>query len=377
MQILGRLKKTKSGDCFSDVYKAVTASVLEYSTDTRAGENIVISPFSIFMMLSMLCDGADSGTREEIIKTIGGEIGFVKLQKELGRYQKEIMGKDTLSSANGMIIRKNICKDVLPEYLDRIKKFYSGEVFSSDIMAEKINAWINKNTAGMIPQMLDQVDESTLLSIINAVAFDAEWKEPYERINREKADFINADNSNSKVYMLRSEESLYVENGHFTGIVKPYKDERFSFMALLPENRQRRIDSKMLSACDLTALFMNRRYEPVFTLLPEYEFRCGSRLDDYLKAQGIRKAFTDEADFSRISETSLKIDEVFQKAYIKVDIHGTKAGAATMTLMRVAGGPPRIPFRVTFDRPFIFSIMDNELCIPVFAGVVNHLDSGE
>ena len=377
MQILGRFKKTKSGDGYSDVYNAVTKSALEYSVGTRGSENIVISPFSILMTLSMLCDGAGADTREEIIKAIGGESGFGKLQKELGRYQKQIIRKDTLSSANGMIIRKNICKDVLPGYLDRVKKFYSGEVFSSDSMAEDINAWINKNTAGMIPHMLDQVDESTLLSIINAVAFDAEWKEPYERINREKADFINADNSKSKVYMLRSEESLYVENGHFTGIVKPYKDERFSYMALLPENRKRRIDSKMLSACDLTALFMNRRYEPVFTLLPEYEFRCGSRLDDYLKAQGIRKAFTDEADFSRISQTALKIDEVIQKAYIKVDIHGTKAGAATMTLMRVAGGPPRIPFRVTFDRPFIFSIMDNELCIPVFAGVVNHLDSGE
>ena len=193
----------------------------------------------------------------------------------------------------------------------------------------------------------------------------------------EKADFTNADNSKSKVYMLRSEESLYVENDHFTGIVKPYKDERFSFMALLPENRKRRIDSKMLSACDLTALFTNRRYEPVFTLLPEYEFRCESKLNDYLKAKGIRKAFTDEGDFSRISQTALKIDEVIQKAYIKVDIHGTKAGAATMTLMRVAGGPPRIPFRVTFDRPFIFAIMDNELCVPVFVGIVNHLDPVE
>ena len=189
MQILNRFKKTKQVDGFSYVYKTVTASVLEYSTDTRNGENIVISPFSVLVTLSMLCDGADTDTREEIINAIGGEIGFGRLQKELERYLKLIMGKVTLSSANGMIIRKNIYKDVLPGYLDRIKKFYSGKVFCSDSMAEDINAWINKNTAGMIPQMIDQVDESTLLSIINAIAFDAEWKEPYERINRGKSRF--------------------------------------------------------------------------------------------------------------------------------------------------------------------------------------------
>ena len=48
-----------------------------------------------------------------------------------------------------------------------------------------------------------------------------------------------------------------------------------------------------------------------------------------LLQMGMRKMFSDEADFSGISECRLKVSKVIQKAFIQVNEEGSEAAAAT------------------------------------------------
>jgi len=74
-------------------------------------------------------------------------------------------------------------------------------------------------------------------------------------------------------------------------------------------------------------------------------------------------AFSDEADFSGISEEALKISEVVHKAFVEVNEEGTEAAAASAVLMVKCGGlggPAAEPKIFKADHPFLFFIRDRK-----------------
>ena len=76
-----------------------------------------------------------------------------------------------------------------------------------------------------------------------------------------------------------------------------------------------------------------------------------------------------------MSAIPVKIGAVLHTTYIDVNRRGTEAAAASAAWMSLAEGIEEDPVKyVSLDRPFIFGIMDTNSCLPIFAGVVNHLE---
>ena len=86
-----------------------------------------------------------------------------------------------------------------------------------------------------------------------------------------------------------------------------------------------------------------------------------------LKSMGISEAFTDNANFTKMSNEPLCIGSVTHKTYIKVNEKGTQAGAVTAISMNTTsvGEPPE---QVYLTRPFIYAIVDNKTNLPIFIG---------
>jgi serpin B len=83
---------------------------------------------------------------------------------------------------------------------------------------------------------------------------------------------------------------------------------------------------------------------------------------------GLAEAFTDQADFSSISDIPLFISDVVHKTYIKVNEKGTEAAAVTaVTLGYTSAGPGTV---LRFDRPFLFAITENTSKSILFTGIV-------
>ena len=71
--------------------------------------------------------------------------------------------------------------------------------------------------------------------LINALYFEGEWEEKYERDKVRDGSFFNADGSVSTVQMMSSEENVYLSDENTTGFIKPYKGGKLAFAALLPD----------------------------------------------------------------------------------------------------------------------------------------------
>src|SRR5690606_2336121 len=84
--------------------------------------------------------------------------------------------------------------------------------------------------------------------------------------------------------------------------------------------------------------------------MPRYELDYDQTLNATLEALGMRLAFTELADFSRLSDNdNLFIETVRQKTWLRVDEEGTEAAAATSVGVGVTSAPPGI----RLDRPFL------------------------
>ena len=106
--------------------------------------------------------------------------------------------------------------------------------------------------------------------------------------------------------------------------------------------------------------------------LPKFTFGFESGLNKALQALGMTDAFeAGIANFSGIDGVpgNLFISLVQHKSFVAVDEQGTEAAAAT-AIVFVGTSAPAENFDMTFDRPFMFAIVDEPTGSLLFLGRV-------
>lgn len=130
-----------------------------------AEKNIVYSPLSIKYALSMLDEGADGETREQI-ESILGEYHF-----------KNYQNSDHLSLANAFFIRDSKKSLVKESYTTNLATSYNAEVIFDDFASPaNVNKWVEDKTFGLVKDLIDELNGDDDYIILNALAIDMEWK---------------------------------------------------------------------------------------------------------------------------------------------------------------------------------------------------------
>lgn len=360
-----------------DLFKEATKE------DIKNGENVLLSPESVLCALSMTANGASGDTLTEMEDTMAGGMSISNFNRYMYSYNQKLLSSENASFnlANSLWIKDSDHLAVSNDFVQTCLNYYDSTVYKApfDYTTKlDINRWVDYHTNHLIPQILDDISNTTVMYLINALAFESEWDEPYEesQIN-EYENFTTYDNNIQNVTMLNSVENCYVCDDNATGFIKKYKGEKFAFMTILPndENGLYEYVSNMTGKSILD-LYENRSYESVIVKMPEFLCKYNCELSECLKNLGIKTAFKSDADFSVIAKSTnaLYIDQVLHKTFIQVDKNGTKASAVTAVEM-VEGecvvDDMEFSKTVILDRPFIYAIVDTEVGLPVFLGVVN------
>ncbi len=141
-------------------------------------------------------------------------------------------------------------------------------------------------------------------------------------------------------------------------------------MAILPYEEGEEALSFIAQRIKFSEVFEDRSEDLVYASIPEFVLDFDVELTDICKGIGMKTVFTDEADFSTMSDTKSKLEKIIHKVRLDVDRKGTKADAVTIAETIATGAPPEHE-TVILDRPFIYAIMHNETGLPVLAGVYN------
>ncbi|WP_312371941.1 serpin family protein [Lachnoclostridium sp.] len=357
-------------------------SVDLFKKTVKENENSLVSPLSVLLALAMTANGANSTTKEEMEELLAGGNSIEELNEFLYSYVKQLPSEkgSKLNIANSIWFRDNENNfTVKQDFLQKNATFYNAAAYKSPFDAtttKDINLWVKNNTDGMIDEIIDNINQDAIMYLINAVVFDARWKNVYMKNNIFSGEFTAWNGTKSNVEMMNSNEILYIEDENTTGFIKNYQNDHYSFVTLLQNNDVSIEDYiSSLTGEHLLSLIKNAKVANVSAQLPKFKFDYSVKMKDALIALGLENSFDpNSANFSNLGSSTngnIYIGEVLHKSFISVDELGTKAGAVTKVDMNCGSA---MGYTVKLDRPFLFVIVDNKTKIPIFLGTVMDID---
>jgi len=162
---------------------------------------------------------------------------------------------------------------------------------------------------------------------------------------------------------------LFYEDDMVTAIQIPYKGNKQSMLIILPTKDDGINDlDKNFEPVYLENMLADMRQVSIKLIIPKFSAEYSVDLKNTLEAMGMVDAFTDNADFSNMTDKNdLKIDKILHKAKIEVSEKGTKAAASTSVNMRQkTASINELVFNA--NHPFIYLIRDNETGAILFLG---------
>ncbi len=343
-------------------------------------ENTLLSPLSVMYALSMTANGAAGETRTQMEQTLGLDVDT--LNRFLSTYRAMLPQEKQykLHLANSIWYRDSSRFTPDEHFLQTNANYYDAALYKAPFdstTCDDINKWVNKETDGMIPDILDEIPDGAVMYLVNALAFAAEWNEIYEETQlRQNSTFTMEDGTERTVTMMSSLESTYIANENATGFFKYYTGEEYAFAALLPNEGMSVADFvASLDGAALHEMLSAPQNCDVSVLLPQFETQCSAELSPVLREMGMPLAFDElNADFSKMGTSEngpLYIGRVLHETNIEITAKGTVAGAATIVEMTngCAIDTSEAKF-VNLNRPFVYMLIDCKTHTPFFIGTM-------
>lgn len=359
--------------------EAITASdrniavdLLQATAELEKGRNVLVSPLSVKIALAMASNGADGETLELLEDFLGGG-SIADINDSLSTYMNFLQqDKNTkLRIANSIWYSdKNFTID--KEFAQASRDFYSATLKDCTFnqrTVNKINKWVKKNTDGMIDEIVDGFESDTVMLLVNALVFDAQWEEIYTDDKITEGDFTSYSGDVREVSYMSSVEWTYLSGESFSGFIKNYEGGSFGFAALLPDEGVDVYELCEQLDGDVLGDVLNDASDiQVYVQIPKFSSEFFVKLVDsgVLSSLGLEELTDSRADFSKMGNAAQQIDEIVHKAFISVDEQGTRAGAATAVNYRNGIGCEN---SVILNRPFVYMILDRTTNTPLFMGV--------
>jgi len=360
--------------------ESYTGFALKLSLAAGLGnKNTAVSPFSVYPALLMLSEGAAGDTKTEILSALG-----LSSQEEAREWFKSSAQRflnaqppAKTSIANSVWVKSGV--PVRESFVNILEKRYTAENYSFSDAADataRINSWVYNKTNGMIDKIIEYLDRSTAIVLVNTVYLKANWTTPFETVIN---DVFNSPKGPARAEYLSGEiEAKLLESDDYIAVALSYAGTDVKFVALMPKKASLEEFASKLSEKDLLNVLssvLGRGGEKVKLLMPKFDVDSGIvELRPILEGMGVRRVFDPErADLSEMLDYSklagkAYVSNVFHRARVKVDLYGTEAAAATAVVVKVTAARPENIKTVRIDRPFLFFLVDPTSSAVLFAG---------
>ncbi|MDY4528761.1 MAG: serpin family protein [Parabacteroides sp.] len=356
---------------------ASTLSLVLYRQLGERTDNWLVSPFSLQCALGMLSNGASGETHNEILHTLSLS---QYSQEEVNAYFKKLIeGLHTVNSAitvktansvwgnAGITLKEDFQKMNIENYSAMVSQLD----FSDPSAVDQINAWCNQTTEGLIPSILDEVNPTATVYLLNSLYFKARWESEFSPEKTQEGNFTTSSGKVIKAHFMQAKRmAAYVENEWFTSTSLSYQNGSYVMRLILPQP-EISIDQVLQALSESDGnLWKNVVLADINLKIPRFTLENKMDLIPALQALGMKKAFTNEADFSSMSDIATYISLVQQATRLKVDEEGSEGAAVTVIEGDLMSPLPEEKVDFFLDRPFLFQIIEPATGTVLFMGQV-------
>lgn len=364
---------------------------------SEPGENIMISPLSISIAMAMTLGGAgNSGTYDELMDflgykaagfddymTLNGQFDF--LLQSLTYFDKDF----ELSLANSMWLDDAFSGKVNKTFVNDLQKYYGAGYFVKDFADPKtvglINSWVNSKTKGKIPEIIDEIDKETMMLLLNAVYFRANWMQQVDSEGDIEQGYFTMSNGRTKPAQFFS--GMLRERRFYNGqvgqdcmdirmLAVPFGRRAASIYFFMPLDSDDSVDAMISEMAEngIGKYFgrVNNGYEDYTVFkLPRVRFEYDESIQDDFSEMGLKKPFDWNYGFDGIVSDKLIISKILHNTYFSMDEKGVEASAVTEVYVEVGADEDGFnPTFFRFDRPFVFAVRDDRTGTLLFIGKV-------
>ncbi|KAF5729097.1 putative Protein Z [Tripterygium wilfordii] len=376
-----------------DTIKSQTARSMELSERLLSNvkeRNVVFSPLSIQVLLSLTAAGSNGRTKDQLL-------GFLncKSKEQLSSFSSDLMssvlvdgasmGGPRLSFTNGVWFDKSVA--LKPSFKHVIDNFYRAALKQVDFRTkpnearDQINSWAEKETNGLIKEILpvDSVDTLTRLILANALYFKGTWDEKFDPSTTKDYDFHLLNGSSVHVPFMTSDERQFVRAfDGFKVLRLPYRqgqDKRnFSMYIFLPDARDGlpALVKKLGSKSGLLDLhLLDELVEVGDFRIPKFKVSFHFEASKLLNGLGLELEDADLTEMADSKGEKLEITAIFHKAFIDVNEEGTEAAAVSTLFVGSSCMPSEIQsIDFVADHPFLFIIREDVTGAYLFVGQI-------
>ncbi len=364
----------------AEVIKSNNQFAIDFFTLTAKEENrnMMVSPLSASIALTMLLNGAENETYNQIREMLGYEdnMSLEEINEAYMSLVPQLINADekvTLNIANAVFYRMGF--SFHQSFLDKIADNFDAHTESLDFDSQQaintINNWASDHTNGKIDQVIQSIDPLTVMFLMNALYFKGDWTHQFDASNTRSLPFYFDDDTQENVETMTGEiPAKSFENNHYSAVELPYGRKNFSMVLIKPHQTlndfYHTFDAQ--SWQELTESFHSQDiWTPVQIQLPKFSFDYEKKLNNILKEMGMLDAFSESmADLSGISDKYLYVSFVKQNTFIDVNEEGTEAAAVTTIGINTESVGP-----VFFaNKPFLFAIRERTTNTLLFMGSV-------
>merc|ERR1719427_928341 len=313
-------------------------------TDQTA--NVITSPLSIHLALSMLYNGVQNNSKHQLrevlaLENVSDETALEESRNLLLFYSDLLNSKLETKIELANVIFADKTMDINADYKTTLEhNLLTGVIpvdYSDNVgSVETINNWVSNKTHNLIQDLLTPgaIKQDTRLILLNAVYFNANWKLPFEQLFTDKSKFYVSKNFSVDVDMMFQEnEILFGKDKDLQSqmVSLQSEDPNFTMIIILPDNEDDMENLSMnLQGMDFNRIHNSLYPENILLKMPKFKLGFKTELVSVLKDLGVTDIFDEAvADLSKISNEPLSVSNILHEAKIEVNEEGSEAAAVT------------------------------------------------
>ena len=345
-------------------------------------DNLCISPLSISAALTMAYNGADGTTKAALKQVLGFQ---PQTDTEINESFQSLFGMlggldPRVTFTTGNSIWHGQQYQLQASFVQANQKYFGATVqgvnFGLSTTKDVINNWVNAQTRGKIPTILDATGSDDVLYLLNALYFKGAWTYRFNPQNTRPGSFILTNGT------AVTKDFMGLTNGRYRRYVDaqqqiqlldlPYGNRRFSMTLVVPQGQNTLASvASRLTRSQVDAWLAATDSTDIELRLPKFRLEYERDLKDALTQLGMGVAFSGQANFSRMlagGPADLAITKVKHKTFLEVNEEGTEAAAVTAVGIGVTSAPPV----ALVNRPFLFLIREKSSGAILFIGQVTN-----
>ena len=166
--------------------------------------NPIESPLSAYLAMALAGEGAKGDTAAEFDAVMGKDRRALS-EQFMKSFPAQTEGTKVALANSAWVDDRMTCEaDWLAAAADNYLAEVYQQILSSGETLTEINSWVERNTQGLIKDLLDQpLDDMTRMALFNTIYFKGQWQNAFESKSTKKEDFTLADGTQTQVDMMR------------------------------------------------------------------------------------------------------------------------------------------------------------------------------